>query len=505
MDLDVFLHQLQFEPDETRPPDLEVNWKDAPLPYKLYQGLPHIPLCAEVPLTLGKKQNATLKSISHFLWYVFGLARFSQVDVQRKPANMARRFVPSGGALYPNELYMYIKTDDLSAGIYHYDVAHHRLVLLREGNFDDYITKALGGSCEVTSCFGVAFVSIMFWKNCFKYHNFSYRLQGLDTGVLLGHLLEVSKQFGFNGAVHFQFLDRALGHLLTLSEEEESVYAIVPLSINPLKQVANRLMQSDAELRETIPKLKHEHYVRSKQLIPYPQLLAMNEASMLQATDSFLCLPEHKPHFRQGNILRLPEVKPISYEFAEVCRRRQSPDGDFSLRKVTAEELASLLYEAHRMHLYKNDSGITNPLAIYGCLYHVEGIPNGAYRYNYEEHALEELNLGDHRLALQYGMTADNVNLFQVPLCLHVVGERKHYRELGYRGYRIQQMDAGMLVQRLLLAASSLGMGGHPLLGFDTKVCDALYGLEQHHETCLIQVPIGSYRARAKLEGGVHA
>ena len=41
-----------------------------------------------------------------------------------------RRFVPSGGALYPNELYVYVKLDDIPNGIYHYDVAHHRLIIV---------------------------------------------------------------------------------------------------------------------------------------------------------------------------------------------------------------------------------------------------------------------------------------------------------------------------------------------------------------------------------------
>ena len=124
-----------------------------------------------------------------------------------------RRFAPSGGALYPNELYVYLKIEDLPAGVYHYDVAHHRLVLLREGNFDSYIARALGNRCDISACFGTVFVSTMFWKNFFKYNNFSYRLQGLDAGVLIGQLLEVAKRFGFASGVYFQFLDRAINHL----------------------------------------------------------------------------------------------------------------------------------------------------------------------------------------------------------------------------------------------------------------------------------------------------
>ena len=46
-----------------------------------------------------------------------------------------------------------------------------------------------------------------------------------------------------------------------------------------------------------------------------------------------------------------------------------------------------------------------------------------------------------------------------------------------------------------------MGMGGHPLLSFDTNSCDQLYGIDVGNETSLIQVPIGAYRARNWLKG----
>jgi nitroreductase len=103
-------------------------------------------------------------------------------------------------------------------------------------------------------------------------------------------------------------------------------------------------------------------------------------------------------------------------------------------------------------------------------------------------------------------MSLDNVNLLQIPLCLHVAGDRESFRTaLGYRGYRIQQMEAGMLVQRLLLAASALGMGGHPLLGFDANLSDEIYKMEPLGKTSLIQIPIGPYRHRPWLKGSLHS
>ena len=205
-------------------PNHEVDWKDAPLPYKLYRNVPTIPLSLEIPLSLPNSSTTpTLDEIGHYLWYSFGVTQLCQLNSER---NVLRRSIPSGGALYPNELYIYLKIDDYPGGIYHYDAAHHRLILLREGNFDSYLADALGNRCNIHDCFGAAFISTMFWKNFFKYNNFSYRLQGLDSGVLIGQLLECAKQFGYTSGVYFQFLDRALNRLLGLSEGEESVYAL---------------------------------------------------------------------------------------------------------------------------------------------------------------------------------------------------------------------------------------------------------------------------------------
>ncbi|MCK9910986.1 hypothetical protein MXD81_17690, partial [Microbacteriaceae bacterium K1510] len=97
----------------------------------------------------------------------------------------------------------------------------------------------------------------------------AYRLQGLDAGVLIGQLLEVAKRFGFTSAVYFQFLDRAVNHLLGLTEQEESVYAVIPLSGEPVNTwfaMGNDGdgMLSASELCRQLPVVQHVHYVRSR-------------------------------------------------------------------------------------------------------------------------------------------------------------------------------------------------------------------------------------------------
>lgn len=522
MNLDTFLHNLHFDIDQISPPDWEVDWEDAPLAYKLYRGLPVAPLSLEVPLSCKEMEapaKPELRRMGHFLWYTFGLNQVSQslspIGSNEEADGFMqsyRRSVPSGGALYPNELYMFLKLDDLPEGIYHYDVLHHRLVLLRKGNFDSYIARALGNRCDVTSCFGTVFMTTMFWKNYFKYNNFAYRLQGLDGGAVMGQLLEVTKRFGFAAGVYFNFLDRALNHLLGLSDQEESVYAVIPLSVEPTSWAVNRSgrdgMASASELCEEVTSVQNNDWVRSIRVKDFPMLTGINKASMQESAKSFRQISPSETNC-EGRPLTLPHVKRISYDLASVCRERFSPDMDFVSGKVSQEQLAALLQEATASCLYRNDLDMAldrraSRVTLYVCLNNVEGIPDGAYYYDSDAHSLRELNPGDHRIALQNGMPAGNVNLFQVPLCFHIAGDRDfHKEEMGYRGYRIQQIEAGMLMQRLLIAATALGMGGHPLLGFDAKICDEIYRMESQGKTSLIQIPIGFYRARPWLRGNL--
>lgn len=527
MELETFLYNLHFDTEKTFPPDWQVDWECAPLPYKLYRGLPEIPFSADVPLVLKRReahQKPNLVELGHFLWYVYGATQYSQTALNEENqekaesfAQLVRRFVPSGGALYPNELYVYLKLEDAPKGIYHYDVAHHRLILVREGNYDSYLSRSLKNGKGIPDCFCTVFVSTVFRKNFYKYNNFSYRLQGLDAGVLIGQSLEVANRMGFFSRVCYQFLDRSINHLLGLSEQDESVYAVIPLSINEFINDAgnnhNReKIVSGTELCLEVPLLKHDSYDRSKRVIDYPMLRKINEASTFETIQSFVRIEKKNnvEHSLDMELILLPLTERFSYDLASVCRKRHSPGIDFMIGKVSQSQLSTLLKETFSF-LYHNDlddmhGNIENRVFLYGSFYNVEGVPDGAYSYDNSTHTLRRITPGDHRQFLQSGLTMPNVNLYQVPLSINVVGDKDHLKkELGYRGYRIQQMEAGILVQRLLLMSVALGMGGHPLLGFDVNQSDQLYRIDSEGKTSLIQIPVGPHRPSAWLKGSLHS
>jgi SagB-type dehydrogenase family enzyme len=523
MKLDTFLSYLHFDVEKALPENWKVDWGDAPLPYKLYRGLREFPLSSQPPLSLEGREaplNPTLAEIGHFLWYVYGLTQYTQTALSGVLPNgesnsyigqSFRRFVPSGGALYPNELYVYLKLSDMTAGIYHYSAAHHSLVLLREGNYDSYLSRSLGSNVDISACFGTVLISTVFWKNFYKYHNFSYRLQGLDAGVVLGQALAAAERMGITTRVCYQFLDRALNHLLGLSEQNESVYAVIPMSAQPeICVYENNVNLSSDSLCRELPELKYTVYQRSKNVIDYPMLKKVNEAALFDSPDSFFKLKKGKHRHVSSNMetIFLPFTEPLKFDLASVCRERHSPDLDFRLGKITQTEVSILFKEVYSFSYHHDladtDGKIEQRVIFYGCFSHVDGIPDGAYAYEKNAHALRRISSGDYREYLQYGLTMDNVNLFQVPMCFHIVGDSDFtIGKMGYRGYRIQQMEAGILAQRLLLIAGALGLGGHPLLGFDVNSCDKLYQLESEEKTSLIQIPVGSYRPRAWLKGSL--
>lgn len=514
MNLDEFLHKLHYETDKITPPDWEVNWDDAPLPYKLYCGLPGVKLDSEVPQVLEQTAKPTLKEISHFLWYSFGLTQVSESFPFPGDTNSwttCRRFVPSGGGLYPNELYLYLKIEDLAAGIYHYDVAHHRLVCLREGNFDDYVDQALGSRFNISSSFGVVFISTFFWKNFFKYHNFSYRLQGLDTGFVLGQLIEVGRRLGFETGVYYHFLDSAINHLIGITDNEESVYAVVPLSVDK-KMTCFREDEmspvSAEKLCSALKPLHHQHYVRSKEIIKYPMLLKMNKACMI---DSFSAAPYRKTFKEEWNKPAIPltKVERLSYDFSSACRKRYSPGLDFVLKPINEHTLSTLLTETSVVRSYRNDldtdgESLSFRLSIYVSTYQIDGLPNALYVYNDSKHSLILLAEGDYRIALQDGLLSDFVNTAQIPLSFTIAGDLDHYKDaFGYRGHRIQHMEAGLLSHSLTLAASALNLGAHPILGFHVPWYDEILHLKQIGKTSLLNIPIGHYRSNARLQGSL--
>ncbi|HEU5229046.1 MAG TPA: hypothetical protein VFU49_14605, partial [Ktedonobacteraceae bacterium] len=119
-----------------------IDWQATPRPFKVYQGCEQIALAYESPSGGPPVQETSwhtsgaisFEQCGQLLSDIYGFTRLHRAVtmLSQEPSPWGRirllRPVPSGGALFPCELYLLVGLDQcLPPGIYHYDALHHAL------------------------------------------------------------------------------------------------------------------------------------------------------------------------------------------------------------------------------------------------------------------------------------------------------------------------------------------------------------------------------------------
>lgn len=144
------------------------------------------------------------------------------------PPRPPRRSVPSGGALYPLEIYPAVRNvEDLVPGLYHYDPLKHAIEVIAERELDETLRNLLVRRPELPdsagTCGVVIFVAGIFWRTRFKYQARGYRLTLLEAGHVAQNLLLVAEALGLSAFPNVAFWDRQVDSFLGLDGVNESV------------------------------------------------------------------------------------------------------------------------------------------------------------------------------------------------------------------------------------------------------------------------------------------
>jgi SagB-type dehydrogenase family enzyme len=161
-----------------------------------------------------------LQELASLVWAGYG--------VSRTGAELALRTVPSGGALYPLELYVLaLRVDGLEPGVYHYDPLSHVLESL-SGEVAAATIEALTAYPELVAPAGAAiFVTALFWRTRFKYGLRGYRFALLEAGHAGQNVLLAAAALDAAAVPVGGVFDRRVEELLEVDGVDESlVYAI---------------------------------------------------------------------------------------------------------------------------------------------------------------------------------------------------------------------------------------------------------------------------------------
>lgn len=171
---------------------------------------------APVPVSMVQ-----LRTILHF---AYGQTR---ENIDSPHITRAFRTVPSGGALYPLELYFYHRgsIEGLQPGIYHYSPEANALHPIRPGNHDAELSQALvefqsdlAGKLSLT-----IFITALFERSVFKYRDKGYRFTLIEAGHVAQNINLGATALGF-GAINLGgFYDRLVDELLGLDGLNHSI------------------------------------------------------------------------------------------------------------------------------------------------------------------------------------------------------------------------------------------------------------------------------------------
>lgn len=449
-----------------------LDWDTKPFLYKVYPDLPVTPLPREFPqpahdtleamsIFQGSEEALTLDMLASLLFFTAGLTKKKTYP---GGGEMRFRAAPSTGALYQTEVY--VVSGDLAglpAGVYHFSPGDFCLRQLREGDF----RGELGASAldhGISASAATVVLTGIYWRNAWKYQARAYRHLFWDSGTMLANLLASAAAFKIPARLVTLFLDERVDRLLGLEPDKEVSLELVPLGSSVPPPVGEAPVETIRP--RTMPLSSSE--------VEYPLIGQMHRASSLRDPEEVRALRPSSPgHARSfpARLLSLPEpLSRAGRSLGETVVRRGSTR-QFSAEPLSAAELSTVLFHATRGipadFLPASGRGLVD---LYLSVNAVEGIPSGAYCYWPEAHGLELLQAGDFRrqagfLCLEQALGADaSVAIFFLA-ALGPILER-----FGNRGYRLANLEAGILGGKCYLGAYAQGFGASGLTFFDGEV-----------------------------------
>ncbi len=415
-----------------------------------------------------------------------------------------RRTVPSGGAMYPIEIYVARLTGDI--GVFHYDPAHHELVNLGHPAPRDALQQALDLDGATHPLWVV--LTHRFGKNTFKYGNFAYRLGSADLGVIWSRLVTLGGRLFGDVTTHVDFDDAAVDRMCGNHPLDEAAYLLAGFG-EAVAGTAERAARSVAPEPPAV-------LTRGPATALSPTFVAMHRAARAAVGHG---------RARAGTEIQADVGAPQDHVTGEIqlsIREGMQPPGPrvFATRRsggacfvetpVAFDVFETVLAQTWAtLELLRRTYADGDPpeIQLLCALDRVPSVPAGWYRYDATSSRLVPAG-GSGTLppsrVLQDALHVKTVDLERSAFSIHFAGLLDlRGRRRGARAYRCQQLFVGAGIEAATRWSTACGVGSHPLHGFDSARIDRCYGLDPGRFGVLGQVAVGHTRSNGTLEGTV--
>jgi SagB-type dehydrogenase family enzyme len=451
-----------------------LDWETKPLPFKVYPALEPIRLPTDLPALTADTFAALapgapparpapldLERLAALLFFSAGVMR---VKTYPGGAQIHFRAAASTGALYQTEAYVVAgAVEGLEPGVYHFSPGDFSLRRLRAGDFRGAVALAAADDAVAAQPASVI-LSAIYWRNTWKYQARGYRHLFWDSGTLLAQLLAVARALDLPARLITGFVEAQLNGLLGLDAEKEGALVVVPVGAAGPVAAAPPVIATLAP--EVIPLSARE--------VDYPLLRDAYDNSSLDSEAEVIDwregrgLPSRSDVGMHG-LTPLPvPLEAAGRSLAETIAKRGSTR-EFSGEAITAEALSSALH--HATHAFPADvpAGLVD---LYLNLHAVTGLDPGAYAYDRGAHALVRLRAGDVREASAFLCLEQALGGTSSATVFFLADLARGLERWGNRGYRLANLEAGLIGGRLYLGAYGQRFGASGLTFYDRAVVD---------------------------------
>jgi SagB-type dehydrogenase family enzyme len=472
-----------------------LDWSNQPIPFKIYPDIEPIALPRQWDETEMPALNAIsetvhpgdrdcvpdLKDLAHILYCSAGITKrknYPGGEIQFRAASCT-------GALYEIELYLACKDlPGLPAGVYHFSPKDFALRRLRQGDYRGVLSLASAAERAIAHAPIVIISTGTYWRNAWKYRARSYRHFGWDNGTILANLFATCSALRFPARLVLGFVDDQVNRLLDLDVEREVSLSLVALGWT--KEIV-------PDAYPSLEALRLKTSLVSAREVDFPQMSVMHSATYLNSPEEVVrwrarTPTQHSP-MAKGSLYKLSPFgsDELSRDTVEQVVLRRGSSRQFQRKPISFREFSTALYYsaqgiaadflaptlADTRGLVRGEHRVESGVLLndwYLIINAVEGLPSGAYVLHRENWELELLKAGNLRneagyLGLEQELPADaSANVFFLAHLEPVL------ENLGNRGYRAIQLEAGLLGGRLYLAAYAQRLGASGLTFYDDDV-----------------------------------
>ena len=196
-------------------------------PYKVYTLMDQVALASTPPRNYLESQIAARRSIRTYTGESLSqeeLARLLFYSYGRTDKRLYYRAVPSGGALYPLEIYAVpLNVEGLERGIYHYNVEHHCLDVVRRcDRLEEFKQSIWFEDIHIDDAAVLFLITAIFQRCTLKYQDRGYRMVLIEAGEVGQNMILEATALGLGSCLVGGFHDDTVSELLEIDGVSEA-------------------------------------------------------------------------------------------------------------------------------------------------------------------------------------------------------------------------------------------------------------------------------------------